>query len=91
MYINQLLYLLQREKEKLFIQGKSTQAEEICTKFLSFIHKRILKEIEFLLCHSDVSIKQIASQLNFDSASQLSRFFKHHNQIPPKIFRARTK
>ena len=127
MYINQLLYLLQREKEKLHKENDITQLEHICSNFLSlieenfeekkrvyeyavllditpnhlsetiqqtlgnsalsYIHKRILKEMEFLLCHSTLSIKQIASKLNVDTASQLGRFFKHHKGVTPKEFR----
>ncbi|RLA77365.1 MAG: hypothetical protein DRG30_00350 [Epsilonproteobacteria bacterium] len=127
MYINQLLYLLQREKEKLHKKDNITQAEQVCSRYLSlieehfeekkrvydyaellditpnhlsetvqqtlgnsaltYIHKRILKEVEFLLCHSTLSISQIASNLNVDTASQLGRFFKHHKGVTPKEFR----
>ena len=48
-----------------------TVQQTLNSSALSFIHKRILKEIEYLLSFSDISIKQIASALNFDSASQL--------------------
>lgn len=127
MYINQLLYLLRREKERLHKQRVATQSEQLCSNYLSlieehflekkkvyeyavlleitpnhlsetvqqtlnssalsFIHKRILKEIEYLLSFSDMSIKQIASALNFDSASQFGRFFKHNLGVTPKEFR----
>jgi len=127
MYINQLLYLLQREKEKLHRVTVLTQPEQLCSNYLSlieehfqnkkrvydyaallaitpnhlsetvqqtlnssalsFIHKRILKEIEYLLSFSELSIKQIALKLNFDSASQFGRFFKHHRSVTPKEFR----
>ncbi|MEA3418309.1 MAG: helix-turn-helix domain-containing protein [Campylobacterota bacterium] len=127
MYINQLLYLLQREKEKLHKEKDIKRSEQICSNFLSlieehfekkkkvyeyaellditpnhlsetiqqtlgnsaltYIHKRILKEMEFLLCHSSMSMKQIASKLSVDTASQLSRFFKHHKGVTPKEFR----
>jgi len=127
MYINQLLYLLQREKEKLHKESDTTQAEQICSGFLSlieeyfeekkrvyeyaellditpnhlsetvqqtlgnsaltYIHRRILKEMEYLLSYSTLPIKQIASKLNFDTASQFGRFFKHHKGVAPKEFR----
>ena len=127
MYINQLLYLLQREKEKLHKEESITQSEQICSDFLSlieeyfeekkrvyeyaallgitanhlsetvqqtlgsnalsYIHRRILKEMEYLLCYSALSIKQIASKLNFDTVSQFGRFFKHHKGVAPKEFR----
>ncbi len=126
-YLNQLLYLLKREKEKLHSQKNHTKSEQLCSSFLSlieehfkskkkvyeyaqflgitpnylseitqenlnasalsFIHKRILKESEYLLSHTDIAIKQIALKLNFDSPSQFGRFFKHNNGISPKEFR----
>jgi len=130
MYINQLLYLLQREKKNLHRVSSVTQSEQLCSNYLSlieehfqekkrvyeyaelleitpnhlsetvqqtlnssalsFIHKRLLKEIEYLLLFSGLSIKQIASKLNFDSASQFGRFFKHHRGVTPKEFRRRS-
>ena len=131
MYVNQLLYLLQREKEKLHKEDDITQAEQLCSHYLSlieehfeekkkvyeyaallgitpnhlsetvqqtlgnsaltYIHKRILKEMEFLLCHSTLSIKQIALKLNVGTASQLGRFFKQHKGVTPKYFRCKNK
>ena len=119
--------LLKREKEKLHSEKKTTQAEQLCSNYLSlieehfqekkrvyeyaellkitpnhlsetvqqtlnssalsYIHKRVLKETEYLLSFSDHSIKQIASALHFDSASQFGRFFKHNLGITPKEFR----
>jgi len=127
MYINQLLYMLQREKKKLHVETKYTKSEQISAEFLSlieeyfqtkkkvyeyadmlnitanhlseivqntlhvsalsFIHKRILKEAEYLLCYSELSIKQITSELNFESSSQFGRFFKHNRNLSPKAFR----
>ncbi len=131
MYINQLLYLLKREKEKLHRENSATQAEQLCSKYLSlieehfqqkkkvyeyaellqitpnhlsetvqktlkssalhFIHKRILKEVEYLLSFSSLSIKQIAAELKFDSPSQFGRFFKHNLGVTPKEFRLKNK
>ncbi len=128
-YINQLLYLLQREKGKLHKESDISQSEQICSSFLSlieeyfeekkrvydyaellgitpnhlsetvqqtlgnsaltYIHKRILKEMEYLLCYSTLPLKQIASKLNFDTASQFGRFFKHHKGVAPKEFRSK--
>lgn len=127
MYINQLLYLLQREKEKLHVETTRSKSEHICSHFvslveehfqskkrvyeyadilgvtanhlsdivqstlhvkaLSLIHKRILKEAEYLLCYSELSVKQITSELNFESSSQFGRFFKHNRNLSPKEFR----
>ena len=53
---------------------------------LSYIHVRLIKEIQYLLCFSDMSIKQISHALNFETPSQLGRFFKHHVKISPKEY-----
>jgi AraC family transcriptional regulator, transcriptional activator of pobA len=58
---------------------------------LSFIHLRIIKEIQYLLCFGNMSIKQIAYALNFESPSQLGRFFKNHEGICPKEYRLRNR
>ncbi len=51
------------------------------------IHNRIVKEIQYLLCFSDLSIKQIAYALNFETPSQFGRFFKRYEGISPKAYR----
>jgi AraC family transcriptional activator of pobA len=58
---------------------------------LSYIHLRIIKEIQYLLCFGNMSIKQIAYALNFESPSQLGRFFKRYEGICPKDYRLRNK
>lgn len=54
---------------------------------LSYIHIRIIKEIQYLLCFGGMSIKQIAYALNFDTLSQMGRFFKRHEGMSPKAYR----
>jgi len=54
---------------------------------LSYIHVRIIKEIQYLLCFGGLSIKQIAYALNFETVSQLGRFFKRHEGMSPKAYR----
>jgi len=54
---------------------------------LSFIHKRQIKEIQFLLVYSDKSIKQIAFLLNFENSSDLGRFFKRYIGLSPKNYK----
>lgn len=54
---------------------------------LAYIHLRIIKEIQYLLCFGNMSIKQIAHMLNFESPSQLGRFFKNHEGVCPKDYR----
>jgi len=58
---------------------------------LSYIHVRMIKEIQYLLCFGHMSIKQIAYTLNFESPSQLGRFFKNHEGICPKEYRLRNR
>jgi AraC-like DNA-binding protein len=58
---------------------------------LSYIHVRIIKEIQYLLCFGSLSIKQIAYVLHFESPSQLGRFFKNHEGICPKEYRLRNR
>ena len=54
---------------------------------LSYIHVRIVKEIQYLLCFGGLSIKQIAYALHFETVSQLGRFFKRHEGLSPKAYR----
>lgn len=53
---------------------------------LSYIHIRIVKEVQYLLCFGDMSIKQIAYALHFETVSQLGRFFKRYEGISPKTY-----
>jgi AraC family transcriptional activator of pobA len=127
MLINQLLFLLQRNKKELKTIQKQTRAEQICAEFLClvqehychkkslkeyarlldmtpkhlsqtvkatlhhtalyYIHMRLIKEMQYLLCFSDMPIKQIAHALNFQTPSQMGRFFKHHEGISPRQYR----
>ncbi len=54
---------------------------------LYYIHIRIVKEIQYLLGFSEMSIKQIAYALNFDTLSQFGRFFKRYEGMSPKAYR----
>jgi AraC-like DNA-binding protein len=54
---------------------------------LSYIHVRIIKEIQYLLCFGGMSIKQIAHALHFETVSQMGRFFKRHEGMSPKAYR----
>lgn len=54
---------------------------------LYYIHIRIIKEIQYLLCFSELSIKQISYTLNFDTLSQFGRFFKRYEKMSPKTYR----
>jgi len=131
MLINQLLFLLKREKLNSGLKQYHTRAEQICSEFLilieeyfwqkksvkeyasvlnitpkhlsetikstlhhtalSYIHVRIIKEIQYLLCFSDMSIKQISYALNFETLSQFGRFFKRHEGVSPKEYRLKNR
>jgi AraC family transcriptional activator of pobA len=131
MLINQLLFLLKREKLNFGLKQNHTRAEQICSEFLllieehywqkksvkeyalllgitakhlsetvkstlhhtalSYIHVRIIKEIQYLLCFGDMSIKQIAYALHFETLSQLGRFFKRHEGMSPKAYRLKNR
>ena len=58
---------------------------------LFYIHMRLIKEIQYLLCFSDMSIKQISHALNFETLSQLGRFFKRYEGVSPKIYRLKNR
>lgn len=64
-----------------------TIKEKLGKSALHFIHKRIIKEAEYLLVYTQMSIYAIATNLNFQDASQFSRFFKQHKGISPKNYR----
>ena len=131
MLINQLLYILKREKLNSGLKKSLTRAEQISSEFLilieehfwqkksvqeyasilgitpkhlsetikstlhhnalSYIHVRIIKEIQYLLCFNDMSIKQISYALNFETLSQMGRFFKRHEWMSPKAYRLKNK
>ena len=58
---------------------------------LFYIHVRLIKEIQYLLCFSDLSINQISYALNFETPSQLGRFFKRYEGLSPKVYRLKNK
>ena len=58
---------------------------------LFYIHVRLIKEIQYLLCFSDMSIKQISHALNFETPSQLGRFFKRYEGMSPKAYRLKNR
>ncbi len=58
---------------------------------LFYIHVRLIKEIQYLLCFSDMSIKQISHAINFETPSQLGRFFKRYEGMSPKAYRLKNR
>lgn len=45
------------------------------------IERQVILEMKAMLLHSDISVKEMAVQLNFDDASYMCRFFKRHTGI----------
>ena len=64
-----------------------TVKENLGESALFCIHKRIIKETKYLLVYTNKNIYDIAISLNFQDASQFTRFFKHKVGIPPKRYR----
>ena len=52
-----------------------------------WIREEALKEIEFLLCHTQASIKEIVYELDFPNLSFFGKFFKAHKGMSPKLYR----
>jgi AraC family transcriptional activator of pobA len=58
---------------------------------LTFIHTRIYNEMLYLLVYSQLSIKQIANLLHFETPTACSRFFKKYSNISPQQYRLKNK
>jgi AraC-like DNA-binding protein len=52
-----------------------------------YLHDRIVLEARRLLFHSQMNIKEIAAELNFEDASYFSKFFKTRTGNSPEQFR----
>jgi len=64
-----------------------TIKETLNKSALSLIHSRIIKEIQYQLCYTSLSIKQISSSLYFANSSDFGRFFKRYQGLSPKAYR----
>jgi AraC family transcriptional regulator, transcriptional activator of pobA len=53
----------------------------------TLLHERMLLEARRLLVHTDLSISQIAAQLNYSDNSYFNRFFKKSAGLTPEQFR----
>ena len=54
---------------------------------LSFINDRLVSEAKSLIQHTDLSIAEIAYQLNFSDPANFGNFFKKHSGFTPLEFR----
>ena len=64
-----------------------TIKETLDKSALSLIHSTIIKEIQYQLCYTSLSIKQISSSLYFANSSDFGRFFKRYKDLSPKAYR----
>lgn len=51
------------------------------------IHERLILEAKRMLISSEMTIKEIAFELNFDDPAYFSRFFKKNTQLSPEKFK----
>jgi AraC-like DNA-binding protein len=98
--INRLRVLIERNFTTS--HAPSTYAEMLCVsqnhlnstvrKMLGrtigdLVHERIVLEAKRLLAHTELSVKEISFQLNYDDPSYFTRFFRRHAEISPNEFR----
>ncbi|MEH6304832.1 helix-turn-helix domain-containing protein [Olivibacter sp. CPCC 100613] len=80
---------VQEYAEHLFVTAKHlSEVVKVYTgtTALYMIHSRIIEEAKYWLTTSNLSIKEIAGKLNFDTSSHFSRFFKHIAGYNPTAF-----
>ena len=53
-----------------------------------WISKFVIKDAKYLLKHSDMTVQQVAYELNFPNQSFFGKFFKKHTGMSPGSFRA---
>jgi len=51
------------------------------------IDRQIVMEIKSLLTSTELTIKEIAAQYNFESSSYLGRYFRRHTGMTPLQYR----
>jgi len=54
-----------------------------------YIHREKLQEAEYLLLHTNYSLSEITSYLNYPSQSYFTEIFKKYNQMTPQQYRER--
>lgn len=52
-----------------------------------WIYKFIIKDAKYLLKHSDMTVQQVAYELNFPNQSFFGKFFKKHTGMSPGAYR----
>jgi len=97
---NKFLSLIEENFSTLKKVSQYAKLLDISSKYLSqtvkqtlnesalfFIHKRIIKEIEYLLVYTNLSMKEISAVLNFSNPSDLGRLFKKYKNQTPKEYK----
>lgn len=78
--------------DKLFVSPGylgETVKKETGETAIKIIHRRIYLEAHYLLNYSQLSVKEISDQLNFDTPSHFSRFFKQFAGFTPTALKKR--
>ena len=52
-----------------------------------WIDEIVIGEIEYMLCHTQFSIKEIAFELKFPNLSFFGKYFKMHKGVSPRCYR----
>ena len=84
------LRLVQDYADLLSVTGKHLSEvvkKETGQTALSLIHSRLFSEAKFLLCRTELSVKEISDKLNFDTSSHFGRFIKQFSGYNPSDFR----
>ena len=84
------LRLVQDYADLLFVTAKHLSEvikKETGQTALSLIHSRLFSEAKFLLCRTELSVKEIADTLNFDTSSHFGRFIKQFSGYNPSEYR----
>ncbi|WP_051360009.1 helix-turn-helix domain-containing protein [Adhaeribacter aquaticus] len=84
---------VQEYADLLYISAKhlsESVKKETGESALEIIHRRLLREAQYLITYSELSIKEIADHLEFDTASHFSRFFKLKTGLNPKHYSTAT-
>lgn len=70
----------------------STAVKSVSGKtVIRWIHEFLVKEIKQRLDYTDLTIKQVAMELNFDNLSFFGHFFRKYAGMSPKNYRQRNK
>lgn len=95
-FIDQLSVYYKQERSVAFYASKlcisskylSSVVKAVCGKTpTELIREKTIDEIESLLQHTQLSIKEIAYELNFPNISFFGKYFKAQKGVSPKLYR----